>query len=109
MATVACSMPASVCSRVARKDNFQLFHFAQRLQNGSFSRLARPLQPQPTLFNWEIQIVNGPRKEGPSKNVMLLSHDRKSIVRGRFKTLLQNGTGNGQGVLQGFAYVAVLR
>ena len=32
MATVACSMPASVCSCVARKRNFQLFHFVQPLK-----------------------------------------------------------------------------
>ena len=42
-----------------------------------FSRLARPLQHQRTLFNGEMQTVNRPRKEGPSKNVMLLSHGRK--------------------------------
>ena len=37
--------------------------------HGAFSRLARPLQHQRTLFNGEMQKVNRPRKEGPSKNV----------------------------------------
>ena len=43
---------------------------------GEFSRLAPPLQHQRTLFNGEMQIVNRPRKEGPSKNVMPLSQGR---------------------------------
>ena len=61
--------------------------FALRFVAGNiiFSRLARPLQHQSTLINWGDAIVNRPRKEGPSKNVMLLSHDWKSIVRGRFR------------------------
>ena len=87
MATVACSIPASVFSRVARKRKFSTLSLRSPVENGSFSRLARPLQYQRTLIG-EMQIVNRPRKEGPSKNVMLLSNDGKSIVRGRFKTLL---------------------
>ena len=36
MATVACSMPTSVCSRDARKRKFQLFHFVQPLNMVQF-------------------------------------------------------------------------
>ena len=42
----------------------------------AFSRLARPLQQQRTLFNGEMHIVNWPRKEGPSKNVIPLSQGK---------------------------------
>ena len=52
MATIACSMPASVYSRVARKREFSTLSLRSAVENGSFSRLARPLQHQRTLINW---------------------------------------------------------
>ena len=36
MATVACSMPASVCSRVARKRKFSTLSLRSAVENGSF-------------------------------------------------------------------------
>ena len=53
-----------------------------------FSRLARPLQHQHTLFNWgdtnsqyakeggSFEECDAAKKEGPSKSVMLLSQGR---------------------------------
>ena len=51
-ASVTCSMPASVYSRVARKRKFSSLSLRSAVENGSFSRLARPLQHQRTLFSW---------------------------------------------------------
>ena len=40
MATIACSMPASVYSRVARKKNFSTLSLRSAVENGSFSSLS---------------------------------------------------------------------
>ena len=110
MATIACSMPASVYSRVARKREFSTLSLRSAVENGSFSRLARPYNTSAHRSIGEMQIVNRPRKEGPSKNVMLLSHDWKSIVRGRFRRYCRTAWETDKAsVLQGVAYVAVLR
>ena len=38
MATIACSMPASVCSRVARKRKFSTLSLRSAVENGSFHK-----------------------------------------------------------------------
>ena len=60
-------------------------HWWARQTCRALSRLAQPLQHQRTLPNGEMQIVDRPRKEGPLKNVMPLSHGGKSIVQEGFE------------------------
>ena len=46
-----------------------------------FALSATPTTPAHTDQIGEMQIVNRPRKEGPSKNVMLLSQGRTDVMQ----------------------------
>ena len=63
MATVACLMPASVCSCIARKRKFSTLSLRSAVENGSFSpalpELVNPLEwiGQTTGFIRSLQLV----------------------------------------------------
>ena len=50
MATIACSMPASVYSRVARKRKFSTLSLRSAIENGSFSTAERSERVEIFLF-----------------------------------------------------------
>ena len=80
---VRCLLPCICAWR--EKETFQLFNFVQSLKIAHFRAYRDPYNTSAPCSIGEMQMVNGPRKEGPLKNVVPLSHDGKSIVRGEFE------------------------
>ena len=69
-----CKTPSGV--RGGAAEDFEI-HAFQRLRTPVFALSATPATPAHTDQLGRCKIVNRPRKEGPSKNVMLLSQGRE--------------------------------